>query len=107
VRGVQWCDASNTFGCMSFTRDANAALNIRWYLLSGAARPLHLPKLNGGLTAWIANGATVCGGAVHVLEQAYGQPHIWCKTYLLATSIQGAAQAPPAGGPIMAACMLR
>jgi hypothetical protein len=52
VRGVQWCDATNTLGCMPFThRDANAAMNIRWCLLCGAPRPLHFlrghPKLRG------------------------------------------------------------
>jgi hypothetical protein len=59
VRGMQWCDATNTFGCMPFPhRDANAAMNIRWCLLSGADRSLHLrrgqPKLRGEPAVWIA-----------------------------------------------------
>jgi hypothetical protein len=56
---MQWCDATNTFGCMPLThRDANAAMNIRWCLLSNAYRAMHLrrgqPKLRGELAVWIA-----------------------------------------------------
>jgi hypothetical protein len=58
VRGVLWCDATNTFGYMPFThRDAHAAMNSRWCLYSGAASPLHLrrghPKLRGEPAVWI------------------------------------------------------
>jgi hypothetical protein len=48
VRGVPWCYAANAPGSNLFIHwDANASMNIRWCLLSGADPPLHLCGSSG------------------------------------------------------------